>query len=294
MKYDLYHGDCLDVLPTLPENSVDAVITDLPYGTTACKWDSVIPFEPMWEQVCRVVRVNGAVVFFGKQPFTSLLVVSNLDWFKYELVLKKGRAANFLQASVMPLMYHENIVVFSGGTINHLSAEDRRMRYFPQMEKGTPYTKIERHGGASGITESASLESGYVKTNPGTRYPGSILECKSSNADSPHPTAKQVETIAYLIRTYTLPGDTVLDFTMGSGTTGVACVETERNFVGVEILKDYFVKARHRIEQAVAANGQRALVTTMLKGSVEEHEVEPAHMQAPLMQLLKEMEGEDR
>lgn len=246
----LYLGDCLDILPTLESGSVDAVVTDLPYGTTVCKWDTIIPFDKMWPEIRRVIKPNRATILFGKQPFTSLLVVSNLDYFRYEIILKKGRAANFLQAKVMPLMYHENILVFSDGTINHLSPYDKRMRYYPQMEEGKPYTKIERHGGASGITESASIKPGYVKVNNGTRYPGSILECKSSNANSLHPTAKQVEIIEYLILTYTLHSELVLDFTMGSGTTGVACVQTGRKFIGIEIDPGYFEIAKKRIMEA--------------------------------------------
>jgi len=246
----LYLGDCLEILPTLADGSVDAVITDPPYGTTACKWDTVIPFEPMWAQLGRIAKTRAAIVLFGSQPFTSALVMSKPEWFKYEWILEKGRAANFLQAKAMPLMYHENIVIFSDGTINHLSAESDRMLYHPQMREGKSYQKTERHGGASGITATASIYPGYVKINKGTRYPGSVLSFKSNNHGSLHPTQKPVALLEYLVRTYTNPGDTVLDFTMGSGTTGVACVQTGRNFIGIEIDPAYYAIAEKRIAGA--------------------------------------------
>jgi site-specific DNA-methyltransferase (adenine-specific) len=222
MELHLLQGDCLDVLPTLPDKSVDAIITDLPYGTTACKWDVVIPFAPMWEQVKRVCK--------------SVLVCSNLEWFRYEFSWDKKLPNGFLDAKRKPMRRHENIAVFYNGS--HV--------YNPQMSKGVPY-KIKRHH-----VTSIHAEYHPVDTNneSGERYPTSILEFPNIRNKDGHPTQKPVALYEYLIRTYTNEGDTVLDFCMGSGTTGVACVKTNRNFIGIEKEHDYFEIAERRITDA--------------------------------------------
>ena len=209
MTHTLYQGDCLDILPTLPAQSVDAIIADPPYGTTACKWDSVIPLDAMWRELKRVVKPRGAVVLFSGQPFTSVLVTSNLQWFKYQWVWDKVRPAGFQIAKFRPMMRHEDICVFGNGAI----------QYAPEM--------VLRERAIKGRVASQS-ESSPIKYNDGLertythRFPQSIVEYPKPN-DAVHPTQKPVDLLRYLIRTYTNPGETVLDFTMGSGTTGVAC-----------------------------------------------------------------------
>lgn len=225
-------GDCLERMTEIPDGSVDLVLTDPPYGTTACKWDAVIPFELMWTQVRRVLKPNGAAVFTASQPFTSALVMSNIGWFKYCLVWEKTRATGHVHAKNKPMKKHEDILVFSPGTTVHASQSATRMTYNPQgvVRKDTP--TIRKAGGSS---------DSVVSTRPShrdilqefTNFPSSIVTVASEGA-TVHPTQKPVALMEYLIRTYTNEGETVLDFTMGSGTTGVACVNTGRKFIGIE------------------------------------------------------------
>jgi len=225
----LMQGDCLERMKEIPDGSVDAVIADPPYGTTACKWDSVIPFEPMWEQLKRVIKPNGAIVLFGSQPFTSVLVMSNLKWFKYCWVWNKKQTGNPFLANRQPLKIHEDIIVFHSE------------RYFPIMRQG----KFRQKGGGAKSQIFGNTES---KTND-QYYPVSILEYPNCDyrAGKTHPTQKPVSLFEYLIRTYTNEDETVLDFTMGSGTTGVACVKTKRDFIGIELDEGYFKIAEQRI-----------------------------------------------
>jgi site-specific DNA-methyltransferase (adenine-specific) len=243
-RYRLYHGDCLDILPTLEAGSVDAIITDLPYGTTACAWDEVIPFEPMWAAVKHVLKKRGAFVTTASQPFTSKLVMSNLEWFKYCWVWDKKLSGNFLNAKIMPMMVHEDVCVFSTG--KHI--------YNPQMTKG-----VYRKKAFNGYEANGSRIYGSVnpyETHNDTYYPTSIVTLSNSSRIGKHPTQKPVALFEYLIKTYTNPGDTVMDFTMGSGTTGVACMRTGRNFIGIELNPvkdgdpDYFRIAEQRIRNA--------------------------------------------
>ncbi len=235
MSYQLFHGDCLDILPTLPDKSVEAIITDLPYGTTACKWDSIIPFEPMWAQIKRVLKPRGAFVTTASQPFTSKLVMSNLEWFKYEWVWEKEQGTNFLDARRKPYKVHENILVFADG----------QTVYNPQCTSGKPYTN-GKHMGSEVYGKFNDKQE--LKTHG--RFPRSIQ--KFNRSVGLHPTQKPTELFSYLIRTYTNPGETVLDFCMGSGTTGVSCAETGRNFIGIEKHEDYFEIAQRRIKEATA------------------------------------------
>ena len=249
--YKLYHGDCLEVMAGLPSGSVDLVLTDPPYGTTACKWDSIIPLEPMWEQLKRVIKPNGAIVLFGAEPFSSHLRISNLGWFKYDWIWHKSKALGFTNAKNKSMNRHEIISVFSEGTVANKS--NRRMPYFPQGL--VPYGKT-----VSGIKscKADSAEGGHKFARPGhkesfvqefTNYPTQILEF-SSEGSPDHPTQKPVTLMEYLIKTYTNRGDTVLGFTMGSGTTGVACASLGRRFIGIEKEEKYFEIAKARIEQA--------------------------------------------
>jgi site-specific DNA-methyltransferase (adenine-specific) len=240
----LLQGDCLEILPTLPDKSVDAIITDLPYGTTACKWDVVIPFAPMWEQVKRLCK--GAFVTTASQPFTSVLIMSNLKWFKYELVWDKNYGCSPGTAKYRPMPSHESVLVFGNGSTV----------YNPQMRAGKPYTDIRKDGGKTreekGIQNEHRL--GYKTHEPiinnGTRFPLSVIRVQKFNQPDQHPTQKPVALYEYLIKTYTNAGDTVLDFCMGSGTTGVAAVKLGRNFIGIEKEPKYFEIAARRIKEA--------------------------------------------
>lgn len=233
----LYHGDCLEVMPTLEAGSVDMILCDLPYGTTACHWDTVIPFAPLWAQYKRLIKPRGAIVLFGSQPFTSALIMSNVEWFKYRWVWDKHNAATGLHAEAMPMRVDEEIMVFGLGNIH----------YHPQMEKAD--CRFDR---SRMIPNGAAFSGNIVSrtySNNGMNYPKSIIR-GFSNADQVgkvHPTQKPVALLAYLIRTYTNPGDTILDNCMGSGSTGVACIQERRNFIGIEQDAGYFAIASERI-----------------------------------------------
>jgi len=250
MSYTLHCGDCLDVLPTLPAQSFDAVIADPPYGTTACKWDSVIPLDTMWRELKRVIKPRGAIVLFGAQPFTTTLIASNQEWFKYEWIWNKGKGGNFQLANVVPMRYHENVVVFGNGGIV----------YYPIMtERDNPkdYSNCDHSSlghSKNGMNHFGSKNTDVCRKIRIDRFPGSILDFPSqsgecNNVNRLHPTQKPVDLLRYLVRTYTNAGETVLDFTMGSGTTGVACEMEGRNFVGIELDAGYFDIAKRRIEQ---------------------------------------------
>lgn len=247
----LLHGDCLELLPCITDASVALVLTDPPYGTTACKWDSVIPFEPMWKQVWRVLRPNGAAVFTASQPFTSALVMSQIERFKYCWVWEKDTPGGFAQAKNMPLKTVEDIIVFSTGVCSHASqVGDKRVPYNPQgliynpkMVKNTPRNN---KGLESAFGDRPSHKTEYIQE--WTNYPKQTLRVAVERGS--HPTQKPVALMEYLIRTYTNEGETILDFTMGSGTTGVACMNTGRNFIGIERDEKYFQIAKERIELA--------------------------------------------
>ena len=238
----------------IPDGSVDMVLCDLPYGTTQNKWDIVIPFEPLWEQYRRITKPNAAVVLTASQPFTSALVMSNLAWFKYQWVWEKDKGNNFIQAKNMPIKFHEDVCVFSSGVILHSSQTLNRMPYNPQgLVKVDKKWSRPRHyeNGHNLSRKSHKLERMIEYEN----YPRSII--KFSNSDNRerglHPTQKPVALMEYLIRTYTNEGDLVLDNCMGSGTTGVACINTGRSFIGFEKDTDYFNIAHGRISAALSA-----------------------------------------
>lgn len=236
----LYQGDCLEIMKTLPDASVHAIITDLPYGTTACAWDEVIPFAPMWEQVKRVLKPRGVFVTTASQPFTSALVMSNLDWFKYVWVWDKNRGNGHLIARFRPLQQTEDVVVFcEGGTV-----------YNPVMVKRQMPRKFGGSPSQSQLTSKQSFSEHYRREDYLERFPTNLLTFPWANRDGTHPTQKPVALYAYLIRTYTNPGDVVADIAMGSGTTGVAAAKEGRGFVGIELDETYFKVAEKRIEQA--------------------------------------------
>lgn len=231
MTFVVHNGDCLEVMRTMPPASVDACITDPPYGTTACSWDSVIPFAPMWVELKRIVKPKGAIVLFGSQPFTSALVMSNPAMFKYQWVWNKKISGNPFLTEFMPLKVHEDICVFSAS----------RHAYYPEKVKGDLRLK---GGGHSNLWNNPcpSYESDEY-------HPTSILEF-SNAVRGDHPTQKPVDLLRYLVRTYTNEGETVLDFTCGSGTTGVACAIEGRDSINIDADAHYCDVARARIQRA--------------------------------------------
>lgn len=316
---ELWQGDCLELMKNIADNSVDMILTDPPYGTTACKWDSVIPFEPMWEQLKRIVKRGGAIVLFGSEPFSSLLRASNIDWYKYDWVWEKPNGSGFLSANIAPLKNHENISVFyQAPTDDTTNAYQKLKEYFqeekkksglntkqiqqllgnymashyftngsqfcipskenyeklqttgffqvpykqikkeykeycrntynPQFTDGKPY-ECKRGSEAEVFSGVKSQKSNHITKNDGKRYPKTVL--KFNKETGSHPTQKPVALLEYLIRTYTNDGETVLDFTMGSGSTGVACVNTGRKFIGIELDQGYFDTAKERIDKSI-------------------------------------------
>ena len=236
----LYLGDCLELMAQIPDGSVDMVLCDLPYGTTACKWDSVIPFEPLWAQYKRIIKRNGAIVLTASQPFTSALVMSNIAMFKYQWVWDKKIPSGMSYARYQPMRQHEDVLVFCAGSTP----------YLPQMVKRDK--PIKGGGMSKGETTKnenlVALKKTYEFKNPTT-----LIGFDKVRIGAVHPTQKPVALMEYLIRTYTNEGDTVLDNCMGSGTTGVACVNTGRNFIGIEKDDKYFAIASQRIGESLVA-----------------------------------------
>jgi len=248
MSWEVIQGDCLDVMKGLAPASIDACITDPPYGTTACSWDSVIPFVPMWANLKSVVKKNGAIVLFGSQPFTSALVMSNPAMFKYEWVWRKNQGSGFALHKVMPMKYHENILVFAGGPLTYNPQETRRWSVQSQARMRTPVGV-----GNAPRNHGAMINTGNMQYDSKWKTPESVLEIEcvpNAGAEPRHPTQKPFDLMRYLVRTYTNEGDTVLDFTCGSGSTGVACVIEGRNFIGIEQDAHYCDVARARIKRA--------------------------------------------
>tara|TARA_R110000822_G_scaffold106034_1_gene234017 strand:+ start:49 stop:789 length:741 start_codon:yes stop_codon:yes gene_type:complete len=243
---NLMLGDCLERMKEIPDGSVDMVMTDPPYGTTACKWDSVIPLEPMWEQLKRIIKPNGAIVMTASQPFTTTLIASNMKSFCFCWVWNKCFAGNFVQAKRQPLKDHEDIVVFS--------KTGKQPKYNPQMiKRDKPITKGgNKQSTAIPIAQTNAANSfGTSNKVYDLKYPTSQIKFSSRVGRGLHPTQKPVALMEYLIKTYTNEGETVLDFTMGSGTTGVACVNLGRSFIGIEMDENYFKIAGDRIKGTV-------------------------------------------
>jgi len=245
----LYMGDYLEVMRGLLNNSVDMILCDLPYGTTACKWDAVIPFEPLWVHYKRLIKPNGAIVLTASQPFTSALIMSNADWFKYAWIWEKERPTNFFAAKYMPLNNTEDVLVFSSGGCNN-GAKDP-MRYYPQGVAAIDrVAKNSNTGGKIGAAHKTSLNDGRMYHQIATGYPKKTIKF-NQDTNTVHPTQKPVALMDYLIRTYTTEGDLVLDNTMGSGTTGVAAIKAGRRFVGIERDEKYFAVSCRRIQSSV-------------------------------------------
>jgi site-specific DNA-methyltransferase (adenine-specific) len=236
--HTLLQGDCLELMKTIPDKSISMILADPPYGTTACKWDSIIPLEPMWTQLKRIIKPNGAIVMTASQPFTTTLISSNMKMFKYCWVWDKVKPSTGLHAKVMPLRSTEDIAVFGKG----------KVKYFPQMsdKKVRVEYKNDNNGEAFG---GARVKRKH--DNGGQGYPKNLLTLSNANQkDRKHPTQKPVALMEYMIKTYTNEGETVLDFAMGSGTTGVACANLGRDFIGIELDEKYFNIAQERINNA--------------------------------------------
>lgn len=249
----LIHGDCLVEMKNIPDKSVDMVLCDPPYGTTACKWDTVIPFEPMWTELKRITKDNGAICLFGSEPFSSHLRLSNLKMFKYDWFWKKCKSlgANFCHARNSPIKTIEVISVFSFGKINHENKTKNRMKYFPQGLTDTHIKQKHRGDKITAFKKNIEFDKYYIRTKTG--FPDQELNFKFEKHERKnrlHPTQKPVTLLEYLIKTYTLENETVLDFTMGSGSTGVACKNLNRHFIGIEKDLHYYNVAVERIKNA--------------------------------------------
>jgi site-specific DNA-methyltransferase (adenine-specific) len=231
----IYQNDCIIQMKEIPDNSIDMILCDLPYGTTACSWDIIIPFNQLWEQYKRIIKDNRAIVLTASQPFTSALVMSNLEMFKYEWIWEKHQGTNPMMAKISPLKAHENVLVFGKG----------RIKYKPKMEQGTPYSSFQSDKMQS---EVYGGNKSVHRDNPeGTRYPKTVLKFTKDKGKRIHPTQKPVELFKYFIETYTDEGDLVLDNCAGSGTTGVACKDLKRNYILIENNPIYFEKIKNRL-----------------------------------------------
>jgi site-specific DNA-methyltransferase (adenine-specific) len=241
----LIQGDCLQEMQSIPDGSVDLILTDPPYGTTACKWDSVIPFDPMWKQLNRIIKANGVIALFGGNPFQASLIMSSPKEFRYEWIWEKNRAGNFASMKYQPAREHESISIFYKKTPNYYPIKEERKgsgssrikyKFNPNVKRKDNHLNI-KHAGTN--TEASVL-----------RFPSSIQKFNIVYGMI-HPTQKPVALMEYLIKTYTNEHETVLDFTMGSGTTGVACKNINREFIGIELDKEYFNIAKDRIENHI-------------------------------------------
>ena len=237
----IHQGDCLELMKDIPDKSVDMILCDLPYGTTACKWDVIIPFDKLWEHYKRIIKDKGVIVLFGSQPFTSNLIMNNIKMFKYALVWNKNKCGSPGLAKFRFIKTHEDILIFSKGVET----------YNPQMEVGEPYYRKR-----SGKSRENNMGYGFANStkdivNDGVRYPKSIINISRdfSAQQQIHPTQKPIPLFEYLIKTYTNEGDLVLDNCIGSGTTAIACINTKRNWIGIEKEKEYFEIAKKRIEE---------------------------------------------
>jgi site-specific DNA-methyltransferase (adenine-specific) len=245
---ELLHGDCLELMKNIPDKSIDMILCDLPYGTTACKWDVVIPFEPLWKELKRIRKNRSAIILFGNEPFSSSLRMSNIKEYRYDIVWNKKKPSNFQMMNFQPGRIHEYIHIFSDSPAVYCN--NKHMKYYPIKEQIEPYErKVSFYG-----TKNATLRKGHTIKELGPKIRCeknqyySIIEFTNANIKSKvHPTEKPVNLLEMLITTFSLKGETVLDFTMGSGSTGVACINTNRNFIGIEKDEAYFKIAEQRI-----------------------------------------------
>ena len=243
----IYNEDCLEGMRRIPDKSVDMILCDLPYGTTTCKWDTVIPFDKLWEQYERIIKDNGAIVLTASQPFTSALVMSNPKLYKYDWVWKKAKPTGFSHSKNMPLKDYENVCVFSKGAIGHAKLVKNRMVYNPQGVFKTS-RKIKRNSrGFEGSIERVSQKNEYIGKLSG--FPKMVIEFSNVLRGTIHPTQKPVALFEYLVKTYSNEGDIILDNCMGSGTTAIAAINTNRNYIGFELDEEYYKGSLDRIEE---------------------------------------------
>ena len=239
MRNKILLGDCMELLKKVPDGSVDMVLCDLPYGTTNCKWDTVLPLDELWKHYNRVCKKNAAIVLTAAQPFTSALIMSNPKYFKYTWVWEKSKATGYLNSKKMPMKAHEDVCVFY-----------RKLpTYNPQMVQGTPYDKGKAHR----PTDVYGTQKGeiHVKNTTGLRYPRTVQYFKTAESEGKvyHPTQKPLSLFEYLVKTYSNPGDLILDNCIGAGTTALACIKQERDYIGMELEKKYYDITLERIEQ---------------------------------------------
>ena len=245
---NIYNMDCLEGMKQIPDGTIDAVICDLPYGTTANKWDSVIPMDKLWEQYRRVLKHQGSVLLFGSEPFSTMLRMSNLDWYKYDWIWQKNRPTGFQHAKNMPLKDFEVISVFSAAGMGHAAhLKENRMTYNPQGIVKINRTITASKNKFGTCVADTGKYNGNVYTQEYENFPTMTLKF-DTDPDAWHPTQKPVDLLRYLVLTYTNEGDTVLDNCMGSGTTAIACIKERRYFIGFELSKEYFDKAVRRIK----------------------------------------------
>ena len=248
----LLNGDCLKMMKEIPDNSIDMVLCDLPYGTSASSWDKKLPMNDLWNEYKRIIKHNRAIVLFSQQPFTSLLITSNIEMWKYNWIWEKDNGTNFMNSHFCPLKITEDICVFGNGATSFVK-NGENLIYNPQFSEGKPYSIISGNqksnsavvrGGKGGRDDVG----GYKTESDGKRYPKNLIKF-NRDKDKLHPTQKPVSLCEYLIQTYTNEGDVVLDNCMGSGTTGIACLNTNRKFIGMELDDTYFEIAKKRIEE---------------------------------------------
>lgn len=231
-------GDCLDLMRELPDQSIDLILTDPPYGLTACKWDKPVPLTVLWQEYKRIIKKHGAIIVFGKEPFTSELILSNKNCFKHKWVCDKKQSGSFQLAKYMPLQITEDIVVFSSG--------GEKVNYYPQMRKGV----YRKRGGAK--STNSSMGKGFIvgfQNYSDEYYPTNLIQFSSLRKNRLHPTEKPIALLEYLIKTYSREGEMVLDTFLGSGSTAIACLNTQRRYIGYEKETEFYEVAKRRIEE---------------------------------------------
>lgn len=254
-SYEIYNGDCLKIMDMLIKKGiqVDAIITDPPYGTTACKWDSIIPFDEMWDKINKIIKPNGAIILFGSEPFSSKLRISNIKNYRYDWIWHKNSSGSFATAKKRPMKYHENISVFykKQPTYNpqfqeYSESSKKRFKDGEMVNRNKQLTKSTNQ-----IQNGLSFEGKQGIMIERGKYPESVQKFNNcANQKRIHPTQKPIDLMEYLIKTYTNENETILDFTMGSGSTGVACINTNRNFIGIELDESYYNIAKDRMKKA--------------------------------------------
>lgn len=244
----IYFGDCLEVLKSIENQSIDLILADPPYGTTSCKWDSIIPLDPLWEELKRIIKPNKAIVLFGDEPFSSQLRCSNIEQYKYDWYWKKSRPNGFTNAKLKPLKDIENIMVFSSG--NTANGSKTNMPYFPQGLKkcDIDWERPQQYFTDSGVNPTRKSHK-LTRKITATNYPRQILEFSNPNNNLHHPTQKPIDLLTYLINTYSNPGESVLDFCMGSGSCGVAAIKAGRFFIGIEKNEHFFNISKNNIKE---------------------------------------------